>query len=205
VSDLDPGNIAPPIEAVTFLAGEDLPRALVEDIVAHVSARLAVPCRLHIGAWDARAVRLQGRDQFDADALLDSIPPSTTPGTIQVGLTAHDLGLALFTFVFGRAKRPGHAAIVSLARLAPERYGLPADDGLFVSRAVAEVMHELGHAAGLAHCSDMGCIMYFATNVETIDLRGGGFCPACASELPAHLFALTTSTTASGFTIPGGQ
>lgn len=186
MTDLEPGNTAPRIEAVTFLAGEELPRAIVEEIIAHVSARLAVPCRLHVAGWDAQAKRLEGRDQFDADALLRSIAPSATPGTIQVGLTAHDLGLALFTFVFGRAQHHGHAAIVSLARLSPERYGLPADDALFVSRAVAEVMHELGHVAGLVHCSDMNCIMYFATNVEMIDLRGGGFCPACASGLPAQ-------------------
>ena len=189
MDDPTPDTAAPRIEAVTFLAGEQLPRAMVEEIIAHVSARLAVPCRLHVADWDAKAVQLDGRDQFDADSLLQSISKGAAPGTILVGLTARDLGLALFTFVFGRAKQRGHAAIVSLARLSPEHYGFPADPGLFASRAVAEVMHELGHVAGLAHCRDMGCIMYFATNVETIDLRGGGFCPACSSALPVHLFA----------------
>lgn len=189
MADPTPDNTAPRIEAVTFLAGESLSRALVEEIIAHTSARLAVPCRLHVAEWDAQAERLDGRDQFDADRLLRSIDVEGAPGTIRIGLTARDLGLALFTFVFGRARKNGHAAIVSLARLGPERYGLPADPPLFVSRAAAEVMHELGHVAGLAHCGDMGCIMYFATNVETIDLRGGGFCPACASGLPAHLLA----------------
>jgi archaemetzincin len=178
---------APHIEAVTFLAGEQLPRALIEDVLARTSARLAVPCRLHVETWDAHAARLDGRDQFDADSLLLSLDATGAPGTIRIGLTAHDLGLALFTFVFGRAKKNGRAAIVSLARLDPGHYGLPPDPELYASRAVAEVMHELGHVAGLAHCGDMGCIMYFATNVETIDLRGTGFCTACAGNLPENL------------------
>jgi archaemetzincin len=177
------------IEAVTFLAGGQLPRALIEEVVARTSARLAVPCRLHVESWDAHATQLNGRDQFDADSLLLSLDATGAPGTVRIGLTAHDLGLALFTFVFGRAKKNGRAAIVSLARLDPGHYGLAPDPDLYTSRAVTEVMHELGHVAGLAHCNDMGCIMYFATNVETIDLRGTGFCTACAGALPPHLLA----------------
>lgn len=187
MADSAPGTHPPLIEAVTFLAGANLPRALIEDVVARTSARLAVPCRLHIEAWDAHATRLTGRDQYDADSLLLSLDVSGSPGTVRVGITAHDLGLALFTFVFGRAKKGGHAAIVSLARLDPAHYGMPPDPDVFAKRAAAEVMHELGHVAGLAHCRDMGCIMYFSTNVEAVDIRGAGFCSACAGELPVYL------------------
>jgi predicted Zn-dependent protease len=191
VAELAPGNAAPRFEAVTFLAGEELPRPFVEEIVARTSRRLGVPCRLHIAPWDSHAKRLDGRDQFDADALLMSLEAAATPGIVRIGLSGHDLGLALFTFVFGRAKRHGYSAVVSLARIAPERYGLPPDPELAANRAVAEVLHELGHVAGLAHCGDLGCIMYFATNVETIDLRGTAFCETCAAVLPPHLFATT--------------
>lgn len=187
MSDFAPGTPMPRIEAVTFLAGPDLPRETVDDVLVRTSARLAVPCRLHVETWDAHATRLPGRDQFDADSLLRSLDASGSPGTVRIGLTAHDLGLALFTFVFGRAKKYGSAAIVSLARLGPERYGLPPDPQLLANRTLAEVMHEIGHVAGLGHCRDMGCIMYFATNVETIDLRGTGFCDGCAAALPLHL------------------
>ena len=158
-------------------------------MVTRASRRLAVPCRLHVTPWDARARRLAGRDQVDADALLATIDSSTEPGTVWMGVTAHDIGLALFTFVFGRARRYGHAALVSLARLGPESYGLPPDPDLVARRAVAEIMHELGHVAGLVHCRDMNCVMFFATNVETIDVRGTGFCAACAAQLPPHLVA----------------
>jgi predicted Zn-dependent protease len=187
VADSNPRIGTSPIEAVTFLAGDELARDLVEDIVARTSRHLAVPCRLHASPWDGNAPRLDGREQFDADALLARLDAGTDPGVVQVGLTGHDIGLALFTYVFGRAKRNGHSAIVSLARLGPENYGLPPDPELAARRAVAEVLHELGHVAGLAHCDDLACIMYFATNVETIDLRGMGFCTACTAALPPRL------------------
>ena len=191
MSDHGDGNAGPRIEAVTFLARAEAERSLMEEVVARTSRRLAVPCRLHLAPWDQDAKRLAGRDQYDADALLHGLEAGNTPGTVCVGLTGHDLGLLLFTFVFGRARRHGHSAIVSLARLGPERYGLSPDPDLTARRAVAEVLHEIGHVAGLVHCGDMNCIMYFATNVETIDLRGMGFCPACAAALPPHLVAST--------------
>jgi len=187
VSDFRPAADAPRTEAVNFFADSQMPRDQVEQIIALASRQIAVPCRLHVSDWDAGVRRLNGREQVDADALLVSFEKATSAETVNVGLTQHDLGLMLFTFVFGRARRYGHAAIVSLARLGPEHYGLPADPGLEVSRAVAEVMHELGHVAGLAHCRDLRCLMYFATNVETIDLRGKRFCAACSAALPPQL------------------
>jgi predicted Zn-dependent protease len=198
MSAAEDGNTPHRIEAVTFLAPPGLQPALVQEIVARTSAHLDVPCRLHTAPWDQAASRLAGREQCDADALLfgleKSVPPSST---VHVGLTEHDLGLLLFTFVFGRARRFGHAAIVSLARLAPERYGLPADPSLMARRALAETLHEIGHVVGLAHCQDMNCIMYFATNVETIDLRGMDFCTTCKTALPAGLAGSTIPRTAN--------
>ena len=44
-----------------------------------------------------------------------------------VGVTSLDVGLPIFTFVFGRARQGGSAAVVSLARLEPAFYGLAPD------------------------------------------------------------------------------
>jgi predicted Zn-dependent protease len=188
VADGNPHAAPPRVETVRFLADEGVPRALAADVVAHVSRRLVVPCRLDPAPWQNQPVRLGGREQVDADRLLASLERAS-PGTIQVGLTGLDIGLALFTFVFGRAMLGGHAAVVSLARLTPEHYGLTADMDVLMRRAVTEILHELGHVAGLGHCNDFNCIMHFVPNVESIDVRGAGFCARCESVLPGSLFS----------------
>lgn len=189
MSDADRHPAPTHIEAVWFRASPEVPRDLAHEIVARASRRLAVPCHLHPDAWVFAPARLSGREQLDADALLSGLEATPIPGAVQIGLTTLDVGLALFTFVFGRARLNGHSALVSLARIAPERYGLPPDPELTVRRAIAEILHEFGHVAGLAHCEDFGCIMRFAANVESIDLRGAAFCASCTSALPRHLLA----------------
>ncbi len=182
---------APPsrIEAVRFLADEAVPRPLAEEIVAHVSRRLVVPCLLESRPWSLDPVLLPGRDQVDADKLLAALESAPVPGTVRVGVTALDVGVTIFKFVFGRAACGGHAAVVSLARLTPEHYGLAADDNLLRRRAATEILHELGHVAGLNHCTDFNCIMHFAPNVESIDVRGAHFCSECAAALPGNFLS----------------
>ena len=59
---------------------------------------------------------------------------------------------------------------------------------------------EVSHNRGLAYyelqdyeraIEDFGCIMHFANNAETIDLRGTTFCPTCSSELPEGFLSST--------------
>ena len=71
-----------------------------------------------------------------------------------LGVTDVDLAIPMLSFLFGQAQLDGRVAVVSLCRLHQEFYGLPADRGLLRERTVKEVLHELGHTFGLAHCSD---------------------------------------------------
>ena len=166
-----------------------MPRFSMEDLAARLSRRVHVPC------WVDEAVRitpplLSDRDQGDADGLLGHLETSVAdPREVTVAVVALDLAIPIFTFVFGRARQGGHAAVVSLARLDPAFYGLTQDGELLTHRALVEVVHELGHLASLVHCPDASCIMSFAGSVERVDVRGTDFCDACAPRLPDWIVA----------------
>ena len=70
-------------------------------------------------------------------------------------------------------------AVFSIHRLRQEFYGLPADQGLLAERAAKEMIHELGHTFGLAHCADASCVMSASHSVEAVDLKGNRMCPKC--------------------------
>ncbi|MBI2425771.1 MAG: hypothetical protein HYV27_23300 [Candidatus Hydrogenedentes bacterium] len=100
-----------------------------------------------------------------------------------LAITGHDLFIPILTYVFGEAHLNGPAAIVSTHRLTPEFYGLPADAELLEERACTEAVHELGHTAGLLHCSDYSCAMHASHAPEEIDLKEADFCTACKQYL----------------------
>jgi archaemetzincin len=191
-----------PIEGVDFVPVGALPAATAGELVARVSRHLAVPCRLRRPDPELYPTLLTGRTQYDAHTLLRDLEARRdAPERILVAVTELDLALLVFTHVFGLARPGGGAAVVSLARLRPELYGLPADAALTLRRATAEILHELGHAAGLDHCQDFTCLMHFAPDVESIDLRGQTFCPHCAATLPPGLLA--GSAVGEGVSGPG--
>jgi len=120
------------------------------------------------------------RNQYRSDLLLEALSGRTPGhGTRIVGIAEVDLFIPVFTFVFGEAHLDGPAAVVSLHRLRPEVYGLPADDDRFLRRAVTEVAHELGHTFGLRHCRDYACAMHASRSADDIDLKGPDFCQPC--------------------------
>ena len=100
-----------------------------------------------------------------------------------VAVTEHDLFVPVLTFVFGHAQLDGRAAVVSLARLRQEFYGLPANREVFLERAAKEVLHEAGHTFGLVHCADRSCAMSLSTNVRHIDLKQAAYCAPCGARL----------------------
>lgn len=165
-----------------------LPPGRAHAIAARLSRRVAAPCRV-VEPGAGPAPILPGRDQGDADALLESLESGPADAAVRLGVTAQDLAIPIFTFVFGRARSGGRAAVVSLARLDPAFYGLPADEDALVDRAVREALHELAHVARLQHCDGPECLMRFAGSVEKADLRGARFCVACEARLPDWLRA----------------
>ncbi len=90
-------------------------------------------------------------------------------------MTDVDLYAERLNFVFGQAQIGGGTAVISLNRLSSE------DRHLFLTRALKEALHELGHATGLGHCDDERCVMHFSNTLADTDLKGPGYCQACRS------------------------
>ncbi len=166
--------------------GEMAPGGAVS-LAARLSRLIELPVRL-LPPAPLPARRLPGRDQLDAGELLQRLEGAVLPGPrLLVGVTGSDIAIPVFTFVFGLARQHGRACLVSLARTDPTFYGLPADGERRDRRAACEVLHELGHLAGLEHCQDRGCLMSFAGSIQAVDARGERFCGGCALRLPRWL------------------
>jgi len=182
---MQPVEVNERFQSIRFVSVGSLARAESEHLAALVSRHLALPCHVDELGLEGALRLLPGREQADADYLLRRLEEHlVAKGTAVVGITEVDLGLPILTHVFGGARDGGHTAVVSLARLKQEFYGLPADEELTARRAVAEVLHEVGHLAGLAHCDRYDCVMHFSPDVEAIDLRGLAYCRECSAELP---------------------
>ena len=166
---------------------DDSAAAVFERLLAELSRHTELPCRRLPAPAGGPPLQVPGRSQVDADRLLERVESAAAATAPLVVVAGQDFGVPLFTFVFGRARLGGRAAVVSLARLRPEFYGLPEDPELLARRAAAEILHELGHVAGRAHCPNRSCLMSFASSVEAADERGLDFCADCAAALPHGL------------------
>jgi archaemetzincin len=126
------------------------------------------------------------RGQYRSDDVLDALLARVDalgahPRSLwSLGVTEADLYAPERAFVFGEATVGGPCAVVSVARLG-------AGSPRLRERALAEAVHELGHLAGLGHCSASSCVMHPTKTAEDVDRRGGELCPDCARSLRRFL------------------
>ena len=83
-----------------------------------------------------------------------------------------DIYVHRMNFVFGLADPGTRTAIVSTFRL---------DGDHLIDRLEKEIVHELGHLAGLDHCPDLRCVMHFSSTLSDTDMKTADLCPACRS------------------------
>jgi len=109
-----------------------------------------------------------------------------------LGITEVDLFIPMLSFVLGQAQLGGPTALVSVARLRQEFYGLPPDPPLLRARAIKEAVHEIGHTFGLTHCADSTCPMSLSNHVRHVDTKGATLCSRCREaflDITKHLRA----------------
>ncbi len=146
-----------------------------------------------------------GRGQYASIRVLEMLL-SRCPGDggQLLAVTTRDLFIPVLTFVFGHAQLGGRVALVSLARLRQEFYGLPPDPEIFLTRAAKEAVHETGHLFGLVHCADRTCAMSLSTGVLQIDSKAAHLCHSCAARA-RRLTAARSETKVPGTPSPSSD
>ncbi len=124
------------------------------------------------------------RGQYHAGKVLDVLfALREREKDIVLCITDLDLYVPELNFVFGVASSVQGCALVSTRRLRNSFYGLPDDYEIFLRRVITEAVHEIGHVAGLPHCPNPGCVMYFSNSLADTDRKGFEFCPSCSKEV----------------------
>lgn len=175
----------------------------VDSIVAEwfpMPARRLTAVPLPEAAYDAK------RGQYQSAEIMREVANHAPPDACRVlGVTEADLAIPTLTFLFGQAQLDGTVAVVSLARLRQEFYGLPADETLLRERVDKEVLHELGHTFGLTHCHDPKCAMSLSTHVGFVDGKDESYCMNCGIRLARKASALTEKAHEEGMADSGGR
>lgn len=135
------------------------------------------------------------RGQYSSTLVLrDSLSRRPDDAARLLVITDHDIFIPMLSFVYGQAQLNGPAAVLSVARLRQEFYGLPPNRALFLVRVRKEALHEVGHCLGLTHCGDPLCTMRLSTNLQQLDEKQAQFCDGC-SGLLHDAIAATGGTT----------
>ena len=166
-------------------------REAVVAVRAHLAEHFAAPVE-EIALPGIDFVFDRGRGQHASIAVLELLARICPADAWKLlAITRYDLFLPVLTFVYGQAQLNGRVALMSLARLEQEFYGLVPNQEAFLDRARKEALHETGHTLGLVHCADRSCAMTLSTNIRQIDFKKAAFCEACAALARRHSGEIT--------------
>ncbi len=159
---------------------------IMEALRSKLSAFFGCPVEIRQNMKQIDVFYIPDRNQYSSSMLLSSLENAPVEGEREaraIGVTDIDLYTRGLNFVFGQASPATGTAIVSLYRLQEEFYGSAPNEFLLLQRALKEIVHELGHTFGLAHCANPGCIMHFSGCLADTDRKELLFCPECRPML----------------------
>lgn len=134
---------------------------------------------------DLNNVFSEERNQYSSTELISAVVTEVRPTDQKIiVLVEVDLFIPIFTFVFGEAQLNGSVSVLSVCRLQEEFYSGRTNENILFERTMKEILHELGHNCGLVHCRNWDCVMHMSSDIEEIDMKGNGYCHACAEFIP---------------------
>lgn len=169
---------------ITLKPSSDINNRITEELKRRLNRVFGCPAMTVPEPYDLAQAYEPRRQQYLASKLLTMLKQSGVSWDEKVlGIVDVDLYAPGLNFVFGQADVMAGVAIISLCRLRQEFYGLPADEALFLNRAIKEAVHELGHTFGLGHCPDAKCVMHFSNSLADTDWKESAFCSKCRPKL----------------------
>jgi len=173
---------------LSLVAVGPVDRSILETLAPDLEERVPWPVRIEATPLDPAPAWSPARGQFHSTRLLSLLDAETAPEAARVlGVGDLDLFVPVLTFVFGEARLGGRPAVLGLARLRPESYGLPADAALLRARVLREAVHEVGHTLSLLHCPDPTCVMASSVTADAVDTKSDRFCSRCALAVRTEL------------------
>lgn len=171
------------MKEIVLVPDGDIDGVVMAGVEAALAALVGLTPSRRQGFPHAVPVRVASPPQYSSAGLLVALAAGAAADAVTLGVTEKDLCLPMLSFVFGHAQLGGRVAVVSLARLRQEFYGLPPDAVLLQERAAKEAVHEVGHAYGLVHCPDPECAMSLSTGIEQVDAKQAALCRTCRALL----------------------
>jgi predicted Zn-dependent protease len=153
--------------------------ALVEALQPHL------PIELHVSdQWivDERHRLEWDEDLYHAEILLGRLEEITPSDVYVLGVTDQAMYEGSHWWLYGSSRFGGRVAIVSSAHLWVDDVVGETGHRLFRERLSKAALHELAHNLGFAHCTAPRCLMYFATELDTVDARCHTFCNTCLRQ-----------------------
>ncbi len=168
--------------------GDSVGPDVLEIIAANIQASLSIPAQVMLAVPLPPQVFDLKRNQINALTMLKDLRERSFPhGTRILAVTAVDLFIPIFTFVFGEAQLEEPFAVISLHRLRRHADGTPTPLSLFYERAAKIAVHEIAHTFNLGHCRETDCLMKFMPDLDAIDGQDLMFCPYCERDLRSKI------------------